>query len=767
MRVTTPPAGASAAVGDGEGMAEGAWLGPDAGRRRARGTASSTAAEPANRRWAWLRRGATEAKAQALAQAERWTLWTPVAFGSGAAVYVSLRAEPDLRLVLALAALATLGVWAVRAWGRSRGLVIFATLLAFFAGGLATGALKAWLVAAPVVPADRRPVTVEGWVVDVVSATGSKPRLLIAPTFVSGLAPERTPVLVRVSLKSPEGLFGPGQPLRLRAILGPPPPPAAPETYDFARDAWFARIGGSGLAVSVPQVIALPPPSLGLQVQLAVNAARWSVARRLVARMGERDGGLAAALTTGHQAWLDDGDVQAMRDSGLAHILSISGVHMAIVGGFVFGAVRLLIAAWPWAALRVSGKKAAAAAGLAAVGSYLVLSGAPPPAIRSALTASIAFVAVLLDRRALSLHSLAVAAIVVLAFQPEAVVQPGFQMSFAATAALLALAESWPHASRPLNAPLWIRALQGLRTWLVAGALVSLVAGLATDPFSIQHFNRVTLYGLPANVASEVLSSFVVMPMLALGAVAELFGLGAPFLAAAGWGLEAVAAVARLFAAAPRAVVWWPSAPNIALAVSFLGLLFICLWRGGLRWLGVPFFVAVWVWPRSPPPDLWVAPEGANVAVHEAARAVPMRPRAQKFGLALWAHRRGLTVEDDPDRAQAAADAVFDCGRDACTPTASAPVKVAAWVRRIPADPAALAGLCRGAEVVVVRTGEARAEGPCAGRLVLDEPKLARTGALEAWRTPSGWRVRTSAYFRGNRPWTAPVSPVEPSDSGG
>ncbi|CAN5313756.1 ComEC/Rec2 family competence protein [soil metagenome] len=760
MRVTTADRDSAEGEDIGSKTRWGRWVGAGL---RAWGGVSSTRPAAAHGR---VERALIGMRAEATAQVDRWTLWTPVAFGGGAATYIGLRREPDLAVSVAVAAGLILCVAAARWWGRSRGLVIAVSLLAFGSAGFAAGVVKARLVAAPVAPADRKPVTVEGWVVDVVSVSGAKPRLLIAPTYVSGLSDAATPKLVRVSLRDPEATLGPGQPVRLRAILGPPPPPAAPEAYDFARDAYFARIGGSGLAVGAPQVIGLPEPGALEKLQLAINAGRWSLARRLVARMGERDGGLAAALTTGHQAWLQDADVQAMRDSGLAHILSISGVHMAIVGGFVFGLVRLLIAAWPWAALRVSGKKVATAARLVAVSAYLVLSGAPPPAIRSALTASIAFLAVLFDRRALSLPSLAVAALVVLTFQPEAVAQPGFQMSFAATAALLALAEAWPHRSTEVNAPLWIRTLQGVRTWLVAGAAVSLVAGLATDPFGIEHFNRVTLYGLPANVASELLSSFVVMPMLAVGAVAELFGVGAPFLAAAGWGLEAVAGVARLFAAAPRAVVWLPSASTAALAISFIGLLIICLWRGRLRWLGAPLFLAVWAWPRPPTPDLWIAPEGANVAIHDGRRAVALRPRAQKFGLTLWAHRRALTVIDDPDEATNASDAFFDCGRDSCSPKPSAPVQVALWSRRIPADERQMADLCRSADVVVVRTGEPDSAA-CDRNLVLGEAQLARGGAAELWRTTGGWRVVWSEPLRGVRPWTAPQSPVEPSDSGG
>ena len=692
-------------------------------------------------------------RGQVAAQAERWPLWAPVAFGGGAAIYFGLPREPVLAalLVAAAAALAlAVGVWR---GGRSRWLSIAAALLAFGAAGAAVSVLKTHMMAAPVAPAFRRPVTVDAWVVDVVANSASKPRLLLAPARISGLPWRYTPVRVRMSLRPDAGLPGPGSAVRLIGVLGPPPSPSAPGAYDFARDAWFAQIGGSGLALMPAEAITLSPPPAWLALEMRVNAARWSLSRRIVDRMGAHRGGLAAALVTGHQAWLEDGDVQAMRDSGLAHILSISGVHMAIVGGFVFALVRLGVAAWPWLALRAPGKKLAASAGFVAVVGYLILSGAPPPAIRSALTAGIAFLAVLLDRRALSLHSLAVAALVVLAFQPESVVQPGFQMSFAATAALLSLAESWPRRLREINVPLPILWAQRGWDWLVAGLAVSLVAGLATDPFAIQHFNRITLWSLPANLLSEVLSSLVIMPALAVGTAAEAFGGGGAPLWVAGSGLDALAWVARLFASAPHAVLPYTSAPAWALPVSFVGLLFACLWKGRLRWLGLPLFAAVWIAPRPPPPVAWIAGGGANVALADRSAAVLLRPRSQRFGFELWAHRRGLAFAPEPTRA-AAADALADCGRDSCTPKPGAPLAVAGWWRLKPPDAEALAGLCAGARLVVLRTGE----GACPAAQVIGHDALARGGAAEVFRDAGGrLRLSWAQDARGDRPWTAPA----------
>jgi competence protein ComEC len=381
----------------------------------------------------WINRCGVWLWGEAIAQADRWPLWTPVAFGAGAATYFGLKTEPPLWLGGVLASVAWATVLLTHRWCRSRIAVIATTLIAFAVSGFANGSLATWLAEAPRISAGYGVGQVEGWVVDVSSPSTDRGRMLIAPTRISHLDPDRLPARVRVVVK-PEDLVGPGEAVRLTALLDPPPRPAAPGGFDFARDAFFERIGGVGLAMKPPVILSLPSPSFRLRADMALNRMRWRVARSLtddIARFapaaGEGARGLAAAVTTSHEAWLPPEDADGLRGSGLAHMLAIAGLHTAAVCGFVFAALRLGVAAWPWLALRVSSKKVAAAGALIAVLCYLALSGAHPPAKRAAITAGVAFVAILLDRRAISLRSLAIAALLVLLIQPEAVVQPGFQ----------------------------------------------------------------------------------------------------------------------------------------------------------------------------------------------------------------------------------------------------------------------------------------------------------------------------------------------------
>lgn len=673
-----------------------------------------------------------------------------MALGCGAGLYFALPREPQAWVGLAGAGL-TIALLAVAArWRPARPVTAALVLLACAIGGFSVAKLRTDHVRSPTAPAKGPPAWLEGWVVDIASPGQGGRRLLIAPARIGDWPPEATPARVRVTLKN--GYTpSPGEPIRLLAVVNAPPEPASPGAYDFARDAYFQSVGGVGFALGAPASWtpdATPPWRLRLTMR--INAMRWALTQRIIDALGVEEGGLAAAMTTGHDAFIPPQQVNDLRASGLAHITSISGLHMAIVGGFVFAFVRLLIAAIPWLALRINGKKTAATLGLAAVLAYLVLSGSPPPAERSAITAAIAFGAILVDRQAISLHALALAAMAVLLLQPEAVTQPGFQMSFAATAALVALAEVWPRPVREIDVPWPIRFAQTLGTWLIAAIAVSFVAGLATAPFAMQHFNRISTYGLVSNLASEPISTFLMMPGLALGAVLAPLGLGDAPLALAGLAIRLMNEISSSVASWPYAQVVVASGPNWTLAAAFVGILWLCLWKGPLRWIGLPFALAVTLVPKPAPPDVWIAGDGAAVAVRSAKDAVLFRPDVKLFGAELWARRRGL----DPSGGQAMRDLGYDCDHWSCLPKPGAPAEVAAaWNLKRELKPDRLTAICNSAEIIVLR--DRFQPGTCPGKLLLTGGDFEAGGSAELWRGDDGvWRVRWAEELRGRRPWT-------------
>ncbi len=717
---------------------------------------------------AWLRE-------QLQAQSDRAALWWPVAFGLGAAAYLGLKSEPSVWVAVILAVAGCCVLIAASLARAGRLAVHLAGFVALAAAGFLVAKIHSDRMAAPIAPARSGVVTVTGWVVDISTPSEKGERLLVAPVQISGLLSEATPARIRIVVPSqdgPDAAPPPGTPIRLTTLLDPPPGPAAPGAYDFARDAWFEGIGGVGLAMRPPAWTDLDPPPWGLRLEMAVNALRWRVASRLAhdigAVLGPDDGGaagLAAAVTTSHQDWLSPDHRDDLRGSGLAHMLAIAGLHTAALSGFAFFAFRLGIAAWPWLALRVNGKKVAALAALLVVAAYLVLSGAHPPARRAAITASVAFLAILVDRRAVSLHSLAVAALVILIVEPEVVVQPGFEMSFCATASLVAMAELWPRRSAEAPAGAWpVRWLRRLGEAVLGLAMVSLVAGVATGPFAIQHFNRVANYGVFANLTADFVASAVMMPALALTLFAQMIGVSstvaAPLLWLAGTAARVVIWLGHIFSAAPGASVSMSSAPIVALAISYLGIVFACLWRGPLRWIGLPMAAAVALWPRPQPPVAWIAADGDDAAVVVAFKEIPMKPGTRLYATQLWAQRRGFNLPTNP---AAEARGVYDCDRKGCLPVgAIRPAIAASWMKRPPTTER-FHTLCAGADIVILRSFSAPTNG-CGSALVLTRGDFERGGAAEIFPNGAGWRLVWSQPLRGRRPWSTPAETATDTD---
>ncbi|MFC3117879.1 ComEC/Rec2 family competence protein [Jhaorihella thermophila] len=222
-------------------------------------------------------------------------------------------------------------------------------------------------------------------------------------------------------------------------------------------------------------------------------------------------------MTTGDRSGIPREALDALRGSNLAHLLAISGLHMGLLAGFVFAAVRGCLAAIPPLALRLPLRKVAACVALLVAAAYLALSGGNVATERAFVMTAVVLGAVLVDRRAFSLRAVAVAALIVLVLRPESLLGPGFQMSFAATTALVSVFGAIRDRGWTLG-PRWLRPA-------LAVALSSAVAGLATAPFGAAHFNTLSRYGLPANLLTVPVMGAVVMPAAVLAACLAPFGL--------------------------------------------------------------------------------------------------------------------------------------------------------------------------------------------------------------------------------------------------
>ena len=669
------------------------------------------------------------------AERGRFALWLPVVMAAGNALYFALPAEPPTRagaVTLLGTAVLLAALWR---WQMPRALALgaLAAALGFAAVQFATAAAPALLML------PRRGVVVTGQVRAVEPLAQGVRITLDAPRFDDG-APQPRRVRIRLRAEDP-ALPQTGDQLRLRARLSLPEPPAFPGGWDLQRDAWFSGLGAYGYALTRVTILAHDPPA-GFAGWM--QALRETIAARIAAVLPDDRGAICATLLTGSTAAIPEADRAAFRDSGLAHLLAIAGLHIGIVMGLVFGGVRAILAASEQAALRWPTKPIAAVAALAAGGAYMLLTGAHVPIIRSFAMACLVTLGVLVGRRAVSLRGLGLAMAALLLLAPAQAMGVSFQMSFSAVLALIAGYE----ALRPALARL--RARGGVVLHHVATlALTSALAGTASAPFAAYHFGQVQLYNVLANVAAVPVTAFWIMPAGLIALALMPLHLEALALLPMGWGVAAVLWIGRTVSALPAAVFAVPHAPPWGLAVVALGMAWLGLWRTRVRLAGVAVILLGLASPAFiRPPDLLLAADGRLAGVHaNGAMYVAERSGSSAFTLDAW---RRMWASGTPRGLPDAPEGGLACTEDGCTlrRRADGPVARLLLVAATPADCAA---------DVLASLEPVRLRCPPPGPWLIDRFSLWRNGATAVWLEADGVRVLSDRAARGQRPWVAPL----------
>ena len=674
-------------------------------------------------------------------------LWAPVVLGAGALAYLVLTVEPPGWSGWAAGAA---GVMLMALAGR---LGPVAAGLGLASLGFALAMLRAEAVGTPVLTEATRDVAVSGRVVETIGHPDGRPRLLLDVTAIEGMAAEATPRRVRIAMRKADPRLPPGTAIAVRAKLSTLPLPVAPGAYDFARAAWFDGIGAYGFATGAPRRIVAEAPGPVTRLAIWVARTRDDASRRIHEALPGATGAIAAALTVGDRSQIPEADDEAMRDSSLAHVLSISGLHMTIIGMGAFAILRLLIALVPWLALRIDGKKWAASAAIVLAGGYLMLSGASVPAQRSFLMIAFVFLAILLDRAPYTLRIVAISALVILVVAPESVADPSFQMSFAAVTALVATYQAVQEAETRRGRPFILRdSWRGRIGYVVASALLaSVVAGLATAPFAAFHFNRIAFYGVAANMAAMPVISFVIMPMAGLTLVLMPLGLEGPALAVMGWGIDAMLWIAHETASWPGASGRVPTPPDLALGLVTLGGLWLCLTRGRRRMLGLAPVALAFVMPMlARQPDVLIAEDAANVAVRDGdGQLTVVSGRRARFAAEEWLERDG-DARPLRDSARAGREGVWACDAGLCVAEVAGR-RVGYMERRGDARAACRAGL-----VVLVA---ARRIDPCTDGMTVTPEDTARVGAIALSFEDGEVSLDTVRDRAGVRPWTVWPAP--------
>lgn len=662
-------------------------------------------------------------------------LWVPVMLGVGITAWFAL---PDagrwIAVMLAGLGIAVAGL-ALGGGGRAARCVAVAGMLV--AIGCALVWWRAERVAAPVL---ERPAIVafQGRVerVEQLPARGMM-RVRIVPEAGAGLPPA-----VRVNLDAkdvPAGLTR-GAVVKLRARLMPPAPPAVPGAYDFERVAWFDRLGASGRGFAPVEIITPGQAKSGLREQLTAHVQ---------SQVEGSAGGIAAALVTGDRGAITEEDAEALRRSGLAHLLSVSGLHVTAVVGATMLLVLRLLALSPALALRWPLPViAAGAAGAAAVG-YTLLTGAEVPTVRSCIAALLVLAAMMLGREAITLRLVAFGALVVLLLWPEALIGPSFQMSFAAVTAIVAL-----HESRRVRGwferreESWVRRLaRGIGSLLLTG----LVVEIALTPIALFHFHKSGVYGALANIVAIPLTTFVIMPLEAAALFFDLIGLGAPFWWLTERALWLLLGLAHAAANAPGALAMLPGMPGGAYALMVAGGLWFALWKTRVRLAGAVPAVAGAVWALATPmPDLLVTGDGRHLALRTPGGEVALlRDRAGDYVRGMMAENGGVDAELPALAEQQGAR----CSPDLClidVERGGRRWRIAATRSGYLVPWREMMAVCRSVDIVV---SDRRLPPGCApGWLKLDRTMLAQTGGVAI--TLSGKpAVRTVRRAGARHPW--------------
>jgi len=686
-------------------------------------------------------------KAAWAGEADRRFLWAPVGLAAGAGVYFSLTFEPSPVLCAGMLTAAACAAYGLRRTAARLPVIVLCLVLA---GVMIAQMRTHTLMHQGVVKAEGF-VRVEGWIETAERTPRNHTRVMVRVASLSPWSDEPLPTRLRITFRRAQSGLAPGQAIGFRARLFAPRRPVAPGGFDFARRNWFRGIGGTGIAVGDVEPALLDPETpFDIAAFEALGRLRAAISGEIERHLSGPAGAFVVAVVTGQRGGIPEEVTEHLRASGLGHLLAISGLHMALVAGTLFWLVRAVLALSMRATLTQPIKKWAAATALAGGAFYLVLSGASVSTQRAFIMVAIMFAAVILDRPAITMRNVALAALIMLTLRPESVIDVSFQMSFLAVVGLVAVYEFREDLRRGREerraeaGP--IRRI-GRRVMLgIAGvAITTLVAGLATGPLAAFHFHRMAVFGTVANLVAVPLMGFVIMPFALLGVIAMPLGLSAPFMKVAEHGVQGVLDVAEWAANLPGAVHHVGAVPPGAALLIVAGILWLCLWRTYWRLMG-PVLVAAGVAfsANAPRPDVLVEEEGRVIALRGSDGELALSSsRAARFALERWIAADG---SDAPVKHAAAGEDVT-CDQDGCEGVLRNGMTVAHVTRA-----RALWDVCRRADIVIARFS---ISGPCGSAgTVVDRRALWRHGAHAIYVTDTGIKVRTVSQVLGERPWT-------------
>lgn len=708
--------------------------------------------------WALLRRSGISAGQHFLLhnlekERERWGLWAPVVLSIGIIGYFILPFEPWVSVPLIL----ILGLAGALTFSRSHsGAITFSLMTGILLLlGFLAARIETWRSGTPML--ERPSISmVTGKVLSLDKAERGY-RLILKTHEIEKLDASRTPKLLRLFVPQRFGEPPLGAIIKARADLAPLSPPAMPGSFDFQRYGFFAGIGGSGIIIQTITNLTSPDSN---SIFLVIEELRNTINQRIRENLGGYQGGMATALLTGAQSGIPRPLLDAMRDSGLAHLLSISGLHMGLVAAFTFALIRGGLALCPGVALRFHTKKWAAVVAIVVAFAYLLIAEAPVPTLRAFFMTGLAILAVLLDRIAISMNLIAWAGVAVLLIAPDSLLGPSFQMSFFAVLMMVAAYEA------PIMRKSFIGKQAGLIgqgiKYVLSVAGTTVVASIAIIPAGIYHFNQIQFYGLAANLIAVPVTGLWVMPWGVISLLAMPFGLEQWPLIPMGWGVMAIAETAKTVAAWPGSTATLPAIPDSAYAVMTFGMLWLCLWQRPWRWLGlVGIITGVILTIMNNPPDIIVSQTGKLIAVRASDGSLHIaNMRSNRFAAEIWLDRNGSDEalpwpksNASPDDQLPQPSNELTCDANGCIYRQKERIVGFAFT------PEAMHEDCSRVDLMILLTFSS---GDCHPREgIINRKDLRSFGTHAIWLSEPGTkqvtRIESVNKTRGNRPWVPRV----------
>lgn len=671
------------------------------------------------------------------AQKHRFIVWLPVWLSVGISIYFSLRSEPTYEFIsygVLVFVTASYGFfW--RGIGSTRVLCSVPLLVVV---GFCLAVTRAHSVSSPKLEWNYFG-PIEGTVVYLDRSSSDKPRITLSDPVLSKMEPIKTPKKIRVSLHSDlEGTeIVPGARILVTARLSPPSGPVEPNGFDFQRKAWFEGLGAIGYARAPPVRSA---QSSRHTIALFVFTFRMKVSNFIQSEISGQTGAFASAIITGDRSQIDPKLLENLRDSNLAHLLAISGLHMGLLTGFVFAICRIGISCVPYLSVRWNSKKIAAITALFVGLLYLVVSGGNIATQRAFVMVAVMLVSILVDRPAITLRAVAIAATLILVFRPESLISPGFQMSFAATTALVATFEALNKSKiwKSLNSG-GLRFLSPFFSLFIASA----VAGIATAPFSAFHFNQMAQFGLIANLLSVPIMGAIVMPAAVVAFVLTVVGLQSLAFWVMSRGIQWILSVAEWISELENATVNIPTAPTGYLGAMTFGALILLLYKGNFRFTGlVVIFGACFGWSQHERPSILVSDTGRLVGILTEQGRILNRSKGNGFAARSWLENDGNGLD------QLSAAQKFDLDENYWDWKLSNVLISYRWGKKISHN--TLESDCNDSDVLIAPLVKKNISGSC---VVISNKTLKANGSVLIERTKGVLTVRTARDFSGERLW--------------